>query len=59
MYEIEVKSKPPLGVMPKYIWDAERLADLTRAIKEYAEAQLRLPNEWIDEYNTLVKLYLK
>lgn len=46
--------KPPLGVMPKYIWDKKRLSDLTSAMQRYLDAEKLIPKEWIDEYNELI-----
>lgn len=46
--------KPPLGVMPKYIWDKKRLSDLTSAIQRYIGAEKAIPKEWVDEYNELI-----
>lgn len=50
----DVKSKPPLGVMPKKIWELQRISDLKDAIDRYANAQINIPIEWIEEYNDLV-----
>ena len=38
--EREVKPKPPLGVMPKYIFEEKRIQDLCRALYEYAEYKI-------------------
>lgn len=46
--------KPPLGVMPKYIWDKKRLSDLTSAMQRYLDAEKLIPKEWVDEYNELI-----
>ena len=46
--------KPPLGVMPKYIWDKKRLSDLASAMQRYLDAEKLIPKEWIDEYNELM-----
>lgn len=47
-------TKPPLGVMPRYIWVGERIVALQQAIKCYAE-ELRIINpEWVEEYNQLI-----
>jgi hypothetical protein len=55
-------NKPPLGVMPKWLYDelkpynaTLRLHDLKRAIDEYRNAQLPIDPKWIEEYNELVK----
>ena len=46
--------KPPLGVMPKYIWDKKRLSDLASAIQRYIDAEKAIPKEWVGEYNELI-----
>jgi hypothetical protein len=51
--------KVPLGVSPKYIWDEQRIQDLKGAIERYTQANLQVPIEWVDEYNTLVKQHGK
>ena len=48
-------NKPPLGLMPKFLWDSERLSDITNAINRYLTAEKEIPIEWIEEYNKLVK----
>ena len=46
--------KPPLGVMPKYIWNKQRRIDLLQAMLRYEEAgEFPLP----DWYNELCDLY--
>ena len=33
----EIEKKPPLGIMPKYIWDKKRLSELCEAVSRYWE----------------------
>lgn len=47
------KTKPPLGVMPKDIWDRKRQEELAAAMNRYLEAGKKIPKEWIEEYNEL------
>jgi hypothetical protein len=51
--------KPPLGVVPRHIWESvqehERLKDIKAAISRYLEAGSTIPIEWITEYNELVR----
>ena len=49
------KNRPPLGVMPKFIWDKKRLAMLREGIKRYLDANKAIPVDWIAEYNELVR----
>lgn len=46
--------KPPLGVMPKYIWDEKRIDELREAIQRYLKGFYSIPIEWVDEYNKLI-----
>lgn len=47
--------KPPLGVMPKFIWDRKRIASLKEGIRRYLDADKPIPVDWTAEYNELVK----
>ncbi len=49
------KNRPPLGVMPKFIWDCKRTAMLKEAIKRYLDADKAISVDWIAEYNELVR----
>ena len=44
----------PIGIKPKYIHDEERCYELKMAIGIYLEANIKIPSEWIKEYNKLV-----
>ena len=46
-------TEPPLGVMPREIWDRQRQKDLADAMARYLEAGMRIPSEWIEEYNEI------
>lgn len=47
------KPKPPLGVMPRDIWDRKRKEELAEAMARYLEAGMKIPTEWIEEYNEI------
>tara|TARA_B110000902_G_C14018687_1_gene479441 strand:+ start:100 stop:273 length:174 start_codon:yes stop_codon:yes gene_type:complete len=47
--------KPPVGLRPKYISDAERLEEVKAAIVRYFNAELEIPVLWVEEYNNLIK----
>lgn len=47
--------KPPLGVMPKDMWDYKRKTKLIEAMCRYLNAEKDIPKEWVDEYNELCK----
>lgn len=51
--------KPPLGLTPKYIWHTQRVRAITEAINRYMCADKEIPNEWVEEYNELVKKKIK
>jgi len=45
---------PPLGIMPKFIWETKRYNALNAAIARYHNAQLVIPVEWVTERNELL-----
>lgn len=50
-----MKSKiPPLGVMPREIWEEKRLDDLRAAICRFLEADWPIPEEIVSEFNEYV-----
>lgn len=46
--------KPPLGIMPRKLWEEKRLDDLRQAITLFAEHNRPVPVEWVEEYNELL-----
>jgi len=48
--------KPPIGLRPRFMNDTERFNEVTRAIERYRAAQLKIPIEWVEEYNELIEL---
>nr|DAK85077.1 MAG TPA: hypothetical protein [Caudoviricetes sp.] len=46
--------KPPLGLKPRYIHEAECLCDIKAAIARYMDAGYPIPAEWVKEYNELI-----
>ena len=51
------RKKPPLGVKPRKLFIEERLNNLSEAISKYLKEYRDCPQNWIDEYNDLVKEY--
>lgn len=49
------ETKPPLGLTPKYIWEAQRVQAISEAMDRYMSANKAIPLEWIQEYNNLIK----
>jgi len=48
--------KPPLGVMPKDIWEYKRMAELSRAIHEYTEfGNLEATVKWVNELKNMLE----
>lgn len=45
--------KPPLGLIPRGIWEGKRLEELYRAIGEYTVCGLKVPAEWLEEAREL------
>jgi hypothetical protein len=46
----------PIGLIPKWIRQEERLNEVGWAIKRYYDAGLEIPIEWVEEYNELIKV---
>ena len=56
---VDLMNKPPLGLMPKSIYEAqimlERMNMIVDAMKRYAAVQKPIPVEWIEELEELMK----
>ena len=46
-------TKSPLEVMPRELWNRQRQKDLADAMARYLEAGMKIPSEWIEEYNEI------
>jgi hypothetical protein len=53
--EIQEDVKPPLGLIPKWIREKERLDEVQEAILRYYNSGLEIPIKWVIEYNELIK----
>jgi len=51
-----INKRPPLGVMPEWLWNEYRIASLLGAILRHLEAQASIPVEWVAEYNRILEL---
>lgn len=51
----DVGKRPPLGVMPKFIWIEHRIEELKKAIYRYLEADKPVPKEWYEELEDHLK----
>lgn len=47
-------SKPPLGLIPRYIHEEKRFNDIVEAITRTVNKGKLIPTEWIEEYTELV-----
>lgn len=48
--------KPPIGLIPKWVRERERLNEIREAIVRYYDAEMEIPIKWVEEYNELIKL---
>ncbi len=46
--------KPPLGLKPKKINEEQRYVEVQTAIDRYCIDGLKIPVEWVEEYNELL-----
>jgi len=58
-YHFGSVKKPPLGVMPRDIYERNckvtRLNAIAAAISRYLQREMKVPVEWIQEYNELAE----
>jgi len=47
--------KPPIGLMPRWLWIEKRIEDIDSAIERYKDCFKKIPQEWIDERYDLKK----
>lgn len=47
--------KPPIGIIPKKLWDEKRFYELCLAITDRYQGGFEIPVEWIEEYNETIK----
>ena len=51
--------KPPIGLMPEWLWNEQRFNSVSEAISRYMEAGHSIPSEWIEEKFQLQKKLAK
>lgn len=51
--ESDYVPRPPLGIMPEYIWKQRRMEEVHDAIWRYNAQEKTVPQEWKDEYSTI------
>lgn len=47
------EERPPLGLMPKKLWDAQRMRDIYDAMERYAVAGKAVPLAWVQELRNI------
>ena len=53
-HEPKQYAKPPIGLLPRKIWDEMRRDAVCDAITRYVSDTLPIPSEWLEEYNERV-----
>lgn len=53
---IEQVKKPPLGLMPRYVWDLKRQEAILQAMHRYSVAEKAIPVDWIYELTDLMQI---
>lgn len=43
--------RPPIGIIPRYLWIEQRKSELISAINRYMKAGVKVPVEWLEELN--------
>ena len=51
---IKYDDKPPIGIMPRYIHNSNRMVEILDAMERYSKASKHIPGEWIDELRDLI-----
>ena len=49
------REKPPIGIMPEYIWKLQRKRALAETMWRFLNAGVAFPVEWLEEYNKLAE----
>lgn len=52
---IELSKRPELGAIPKFLWDEQRIGNLTKAIYDCLSSNMQIRQDWIDERAELLK----
>lgn len=48
-------AKPPLGILPRWLWLEQRIIALTEAMQRYADAGQPVPPDWVKELRELTE----
>lgn len=52
-FHVPHAKRPPLGIEPRYVWEEKRRQKIRKAVMEYMNAGLMVPEAWIEEWNEL------
>lgn len=44
--------RPPIGLKPRWLHDEQRQIEVKEAINRYINVGMKIPQEWLDEYNS-------
>ncbi len=50
----ETVSKPPLGLVPKFIRNKQRVTEILDAMERYSYQRFPIPTEWVKELRELI-----
>lgn len=48
-----VAEKPPLGIVPRWIWIEHRMRDIHEGVERFRSAGKDIPHEWVSELTWL------
>jgi len=51
----QVPRKPPIGLRPRFVAEAARCQEILDAIKRYQDAKAQVPDEWLSEFDELMR----
>lgn len=51
---MEEREKPPIGLIPKYVRDKERMIEIIDACMRYTSANKTVPLKWLEELYQLI-----
>jgi len=54
-----MNTKPPIGLMPRWLHDEIRAEEIQEAIRRYRVADYPIPIEWVEELKDLYERYHK
>jgi hypothetical protein len=54
LLDAEPATRPPLGVMPEWLWREKRMWEIIHALHRHSEAMHSYPTEWLEELHARV-----